>query len=64
MNDIDNNIMSMLSKFADDTKVGKVVKNKTQAREFQIDLDKLFYWSKQWKIEFNLEKYCMHACWL
>ena len=43
INDIDNNIISKLSKFADDTKVGKVVNNKTQAREFQNNLDKLYY---------------------
>ena len=43
-------------------KVGKVVNNETQDREFQCDLDKLYYWSKQWKMEFNLEKcVCMHA---
>ena len=47
INDIDNNILSKLSKFADDIKVGKVVNNETQAREFQNDLDKLYYWSKQ-----------------
>ena len=47
INDIDNIIISKLSKFVDDTKVGTVVNNETQAREFQSDLDKLFYWSKQ-----------------
>ena len=43
INDIDNNIISKLSKFADDSKVGKVLNNETQAREFQSDLDKLYY---------------------
>ena len=37
INDIDNNILSKLSKFADDKKVGEVVINETQAREFQSD---------------------------
>ena len=37
VNDIDNSIISKLSKFADDTKVGKVVNNETQAIEFQSD---------------------------
>ena len=32
INDIDNNIISKLSKFADDKKVSKVVNNETQAR--------------------------------
>ena len=55
INDIDNNIISKLSKFAENTKVGKVT-------EFQSDLDKLYYWSKQWKMEFNQEKYiCMNV---
>ena len=62
INDIDNSVKSKLSKFADDTKLGKVVNNESQAREFQSDLDKLYYWSKQWKMEFNLEKcVCMHV---
>ena len=47
---------------ADETKVGKVVNNETQVKEFQSDLDKSCYGSKQWKMEFNLEKFvCMHV---
>ena len=62
INDTDNKIISKLCKFADDTKVGEVVNNEKQASEFQSDLDKLYYWSKQWKMEFNLEKFvCMHV---
>ena len=61
MNDINDNIIINLSKFADDTKVGQVVNNETQVGEFQSDLDK-YYWSKQWKMKFNLEKcVCMHV---
>ena len=56
INDIDNNILSILSNFAYDTKVGKVVNNETHAKEFQSDLDKLYYWIKPWKMKFNLEK--------
>jgi hypothetical protein len=61
INDIENNIRSKLVKFADDTKVGKVVNNIEQAKEFQSDLDEFSNWSKDWLMEFNYEKcVCLH----
>lgn len=61
IDDIDNAVKSKLSKFADDTKLGKMVNNVTDASELQLDLDKLYDWSKQWLMEFNLDKcVCMH----
>ena len=44
--DINNNIIFKLSKFVDDTKVGKVVNNETLAGEFQSNLDKLYCWAR------------------
>ena len=56
IDDIDNDIKSKISKFADDTKLGKVVKNQLQANEHQTDLKILHNCSKTWLMEFNLEK--------
>ena len=58
IDDIDRTVNSKLSKFADDTKLGKIVNrpNVSQASELQLDLDKLYDWSKQWLMEFNLDK--------
>jgi hypothetical protein len=62
IDDIDIDIKSKISKFADDTKVGKIVNNNEQAIELQLELNKLCDWSKQWLMEFNLDKcVCMHV---
>jgi hypothetical protein len=61
INDIDKDVNSKLSKFADDTKVGKIVNNQSQSNELQFDLNILYEWSKKWLMNFNLDKcVCMH----
>ena len=59
INDIDGSVdtsSSMMSKFADDTKWGKVVENKSDRNAFQERLDNLMKWSKDWQMEFNVDK--------
>ena len=48
-----------ISKFADDTKIAKIVNNETAATEMQIIIDKLEQWSAQWGMPFNTNKCCI-----
>ena len=48
--------MGFISKFADDTKVGRVVENDNDREKLQEDLDKLLEWSEEWQMEFNAGK--------
>ena len=56
VNDFDSNILSMLSKFADDAKLYRSVSSIHQVTLLQADLDKLLDWSEEWQMEFNVEK--------
>ena len=49
-------VMGFISKFADDTKVGRVVENDNDREKLQEDLDKLLEWSEEWQMEFNAGK--------
>jgi hypothetical protein len=40
-------------KFADDTKMVRIVNNQEDANELQKDLDKLGEWATKWEMEFN-----------
>ena len=56
INDIDTGILSKISKFADDTKLcGKVV-NDEDAKIMREDLKKLYQWSLDWQMIFNVDK--------
>ena len=62
INDIDtclDNKEGIMPKFADDTKVAKIVKNTKTAEEMQDIIDRLVTWSKDWGMEFNVKKCCM-----
>ena len=48
--------VDFLSKFADDTKVGKKVSNSSDCEIMQQIINRLFDWSKQWQMEFNVSK--------
>ena len=62
INDIDYNIVSTLSKFADDTKAYRSVENTERAFTLQDDLHKLFAWSQDWQMLFNSSKCkCLHV---
>ena len=56
INDIDTNLNCLISKFADDTKVGKSVISQTDRINLQNDLDKIAAWSEQWQMPFNVGK--------
>ena len=62
INDIDtciNNKEGIISKFADDTKVAKVVTNDETAAEMQEIIHNLENWCKNWGMLFNIKKCCI-----
>ena len=56
INDLDVGLSSDVSKFADDTKVGRVIRTEQDAGELQRDLEKLYEWTRKWQMEFNIGK--------
>lgn len=56
INDIDEGIVSRLSIFADDTKLGSDVSTPEKVEQLQIDLEKLGEWSDKWQMPFNAAK--------
>ena len=56
INDLETGINSDISKFADDTKIGRQVKNLDDARMLQDDLNRLYKWSEKWQMQFNINK--------
>ncbi|KAK8747068.1 hypothetical protein OTU49_016973, partial [Cherax quadricarinatus] len=56
INDLDEGITSDMSKFADDTKIGRIIVSNVDVRELQEDLDKLYSWSEKWQMQFNVDK--------
>ena len=62
IDDIDTclgNFSGFVSKFADDTKIAKVVKNKESAAEMQTIITNLEAWCKIWGMDFNIKKCCL-----
>uniref|UniRef100_A0A6A7FQF0 RTJK n=1 Tax=Hirondellea gigas TaxID=1518452 RepID=A0A6A7FQF0_9CRUS len=56
INDIDTDIVSKISKFADDTKLcSKGIKD-TDRQSLQNDLHKLMDWADKWQMSFNVDK--------
>jgi len=49
-------LVQVLSKFADDTKLGHPVSNTADQQIFQQQLDSVFKWSQDWSMQFNVEK--------
>ena len=64
INDIDDgiaNIVDILLKFADDTKVGKVIRGEADRIRLQEALNKLCSWADKWEMRFNVNKcHVMH----
>ena len=56
IDDIDEGIRSTVLKFADDTKLGARVGSEEDRKRLRQDLFKLFKWSEDWKMLFNLDK--------
>ena len=54
INDLESNIKSNIKFFADDTMLFSIVKDPvTSATDLNHDLDMIYQWAHQWKIEFN-----------
>ena len=49
-------ILTAIAKFADDTKVAKVVETEEDSKEMQRIIDKLARWAKTWEMKFNADK--------
>ena len=61
INDIDDGITSSLLKFADDTKLLRKVGTQDDCEELQKDLHRMYKWSEDWQIMFNIDKCnCLH----
>jgi ribonucleases P/MRP protein subunit RPP40 len=56
INDIDEGLMNMILKFADDVKVLGRVGSNAEVDVLRSDLDKLFQWSGDWLMDFNVDK--------
>jgi len=61
INDLKLDILSLILKFAEDTKVFGRVSNSVQRQLLQDDLDKLCVWADSWQMEFNVAK-CKAIC--
>ena len=56
VNDIDIGLLSVISKFADDIKLGANVSSPEGIEKLQTDLRRLGEWSETWQMPFNLDK--------
>ncbi|XP_076034815.1 uncharacterized protein LOC143021293 [Oratosquilla oratoria] len=56
INDLDDGLNSDVSKFADDTKIGRLIRSGEDAQILQDDLNKLLTWSVKWQMNFNISK--------
>ena len=56
MNDIQEGLSSYINLFADDAKIMREIKSLDDCLELQRDIDKIWEWSKKWKMEFNAKK--------
>lgn len=53
---MDVHIISKLSKFADDTKMCRAINNDKEVETLQNDLQKIYQWSLDWQMLFNIDK--------
>ena len=56
INDLDMTVTSNVLKFADDTKLFRVVDNYQDGQMLQDDLDSVCDWADDWKMSFNTDK--------
>ena len=49
-------VSSITKLFADDTKILKIIRNRLDVFNIQIDVDKLVTWAKDWQMSFNVDK--------
>ena len=56
INDLDSGLVSRISKFADDTKLGTCASDKVSIQELHRDLLLIGDWSRKWQMPFNVDK--------
>ena len=56
INDLDEGLLSIISKFADDTKMGIDASDETEIKRAQEALRKIGSWSEEWQMPFNVDK--------
>ena len=56
INDIDRGICNNILKFADDTKLFGVAATGEDVRKLQADLNRMYSWSQEWLMLFNVKK--------
>ena len=56
INDLERDSNGIVSKFADDTKVGKIVNNEIEKQEMQENINLLCMWADKWQMKFNVDK--------
>ena len=56
INDIDSGLVSRISKFADDTKLGVDASDPVAVEELRLDLARIGEWSETWQMPFNVGK--------
>ncbi|CAM5105037.1 unnamed protein product [Natator depressus] len=56
INDLEKGVNGEVAKFADDTKLLKIVKTKADCEELQKDLTKLSDWATKWQMKCNVDK--------
>ena len=56
INDLDINIVSNMSKFADDTKLCHIAGNPDDIMELQEDINKFVEWANKSQMSFNVDK--------
>ena len=56
INDLDNNIISKISKFANNTKLCHKARYPEDIIELQEDINKLEDWANKWQMKFNVDK--------
>jgi len=56
INDIDEQIVNKIVKFADDIKIYHIVQSPKDIEILQSDLHRLVEWSKDWQMLFNTDK--------
>ena len=56
LNDIEDGICGSILKFADDTKLFCKVGSDINSAKLRVDLRKLYNWSEDWQMLFNVDK--------
>ena len=56
LDDVLDLVNGFVSKFADDTKYGRIIRNEEDHQEMQRNIDKLSEWAETWQMDFNSKK--------